>query len=163
MSELTHFNEQGRAHMVDITTKQETVRTASAQSSIVVNANIHQQIMNGTNEKGDVLAVAQVAGIMAAKHTATLIPMCHPILLSSSNIEFRWEINESQNQYIIHIHSEIKTKSSTGVEMEALAAVSVAALTIYDMCKAAGKEMIIGPTLLRSKTGGMHGDYLREG
>lgn len=162
MSKLTHFNNQGRAKMTDITAKQETVRTAVAQSSITVNENIYRQITEGTNKKGDVFAVAQVAGIMAAKNTSNNIPMCHPILLSGTDIHFHWEIDEAKGQYDIIIRSEVKTKGSTGVEMEALGAVSIAALTIYDMCKAGGKEMIIGPTMLLSKTGGKNGDYTRR-
>ncbi|MFD0713182.1 cyclic pyranopterin monophosphate synthase MoaC [Paenibacillus sp. GCM10027626] len=161
MTGFSHFNEQGRATMVDISFKNESVRTAAAQSQVMVNAHIYRQLMDGTNKKGDVFAVAQVAGIMAAKNTAQFIPMCHPILLTGSNIEFRWEVDEKQDRYIIYIRSEVKTKGPTGVEMEALTAAAVSALTIYDMCKAAGKEIIIGPTLLVSKTGGKNGDYLR--
>lgn len=162
MSQFTHFNSQGRAKMTDITTKQETVRTAVAQSSITVNESIHRQITEGANKKGDVFSVAQVAGIMAAKNTSLNIPMCHPILLSGTDIHFRWEIDQSQDQYDIIIRSEVKTKGPTGVEMEALSAASIAALTIYDMCKAAGKEMVIGPTMLVKKTGGKSGDFIRE-
>lgn len=159
MSELTHFNEQGRAKMVDISDKAQTVRTAVATSSVIVNQLIYNQISEGTNKKGDVFAVAQVAGIMAAKNTSSLIPMCHPLSLTGINITFDWNL---ENQYIIHIRSEVKTKGSTGVEMEALVAASTAALTIYDMCKAAGKEMVIGPTMLVEKTGGKNGDYTRK-
>ena len=159
MSELTHFNEQGRAKMVDISDKNETTRTAIAVSSVTVNDSIKSQISEGTNKKGDVFAVAQVAGIMAAKNTSTIIPMCHPILLSGINITFEWS---TQEKNIIHIQSEVKTIGSTGVEMEALVAASAAALTIYDMCKASGKDMVIGPTMLVSKTGGKNGDYQRE-
>lgn len=159
MSELTHFNEQGRAKMVDISDKNETTRTAVAVSSITVNDTIKSQITDGTNKKGDVFAVAQVAGIMAAKNTSTIIPMCHPILLSGINITFEWSNNEEN---VINIQSEVKTIGSTGVEMEALVAASAAALTIYDMCKAGGKDMVIGSTMLVSKTGGKNGDYQRE-
>lgn len=159
MSELTHFNEQGRAKMVDISEKNETTRTAVAASSITVNDTIKSQITDGTNKKGDVFAVAQVAGIMAAKNTSTIIPMCHPILLSGINITFEWSSNEEN---VINIQSEVKTIGSTGVEMEALVAASAAALTIYDMCKAGGKDMVIGSTMLVSKTGGKNGDYQRE-
>lgn len=159
MSELTHFNEQGRAKMVDISEKNETTRTAVAVSSITVNDTIKSQITDGTNKKGDVFAVAQVAGIMAAKNTSTIIPMCHPILLSGINITFEWSSNEEN---VINIQSEVKTIGSTGVEMEALLAASAAALTIYDMCKAGGKDMVIGSTMLVSKTGGKNGDYQRE-
>ncbi|MDW0114960.1 cyclic pyranopterin monophosphate synthase MoaC [Sporosarcina saromensis] len=161
MSELTHFNEQGRAKMVDVSDKAVTTRTAIATSSIRVNAAIHVQITDGTNKKGDVFAVAQVAAIMAAKNTASLIPMCHPIPLTGVNVHFDWHINEADNLYEIHIQAEVKTKGVTGVEMEALTAASAAALTIYDMCKAAGKEMVIGPTMLMKKTGGKNGDFER--
>lgn len=159
MNELTHFNEQGRAKMVDISDKNETVRTAIATSQITVNKSIYEQITEGTNKKGDVFAVAQVAAIMAAKNTSNIIPMCHPISLTGVDITFHWEI---EDEYIIHIQSEVKTKGATGVEMEALVAASTAALTIYDMCKAAGKEMVIGPTMLLSKSGGKSGDFKRR-
>ena len=161
MNELTHFNEQGHAKMVDISGKAETIRTAVATSSITINQAIYQQIINGSNKKGDVLAVAQVAGIMAAKQTSSIIPMCHPISLTGVNITFDWNINKSIDHYEITIEAEVKTKGSTGVEMEALTAVSATALTIYDMCKSAGKNMVIGPTMLQRKTGGKNGDYER--
>ncbi|WP_318614865.1 cyclic pyranopterin monophosphate synthase MoaC [Sporosarcina sp. YIM B06819] len=162
MSELTHFNEQGRAKMVDVSDKTETIRTAIATSSILVNETIHSQITEGTNKKGDVFAVAQVAAIMAAKNTSTFIPMCHPIPLTGVDIQFEWNIDETAAHYEVLIQAEAKTKGVTGVEMEALTAASAAALTIYDMCKAAGKEMIIGPTMLVRKTGGKNGDYNRQ-
>lgn len=159
MNELTHFNEQGRARMVDISEKTETIRTAIAESSITVNEAIYHQICDGTNKKGDVFAVAQVAGIMAGKNTAGLIPMCHPLTLTGINITFEWS---TQHAYTIHIRAEVKTKGITGVEMEALVAASTAALTIYDMCKALGKEMVIHNTRLLAKTGGKNGDYVRQ-
>ena len=162
LSELTHFNEQGRAKMVDVSDKVETTRTAIAKSSIIVNETIHSQITEGTNKKGDVFAVAQVAAIMAAKSTSSIIPMCHPIPLTGVNIHFEWNIDESSAHYEVLIEAEVKTKGVTGVEMEALTAASAAALTIYDMCKAAGKEMVIGPTMLLRKTGGKNGDYERQ-
>jgi cyclic pyranopterin phosphate synthase len=161
MSELTHFNEQGRAKMVDVSDKSETARTAIAHSSIEVNQVIYDQIASGKNKKGDVFAVAQVAGIMAAKQTSSIIPMCHPIPLTGVNITFEWDIDAQNSRYVVLIHTEAKTKGVTGVEMEALTAASAAALTIYDMCKAAGKEMVIGPTFLLKKTGGKNGDYER--
>lgn len=161
MSEFTHFNEQGRAKMVDISDKRETERMAIARSSIIVNPSVYRQIIEGSNKKGDVFAVAQIAGIMAAKQTSSLIPMCHPLSLTGVNITFEWQIDELQDYYEVLIISEVKTKGLTGVEMEALTAVSIAALTIYDMCKAAGKEMIIGSTMLLQKKGGKNGDYLR--
>ena len=120
---------------------------------------IHSQITEGTNKKGDVFAVAQVAAIMAAKSTSSIIPMCHPIPLTGVDIRFEWNIDESAAHYEVLIEAEVKTKGVTGVEMEALTAASAAALTIYDMCKAAGKEMVIGPTMLLRKTGGKNGDF----
>ena len=161
MSKLTHFNEQGRAQMVDISEKKETVRTAIALSSIKINQDIYDEIINGKNKKGDVLAVAQIAGIMAAKQTANIIPMCHPISLTGVNISFDWNVDEEASIYEITIQAEVKTKGSTGVEMEALTAVSATALTIYDMCKAVDKNMIIGQTMLMKKTGGKNGEFLR--
>ena len=161
MSKLTHFNEQGRAKMVDVSEKSVTVRTAIAKSSIIVNETIHAQISEGTNKKGDVFAVAQVAAIMAAKSTSTIIPMCHPIPLTGVDVQFEWLIDEAVPHYEVIIHAEVKTKGVTGVEMEALTAASAAALTIYDMCKAAGKEMIIGQTMLLNKSGGKNGDFER--
>ena len=161
MTKLTHFNEQGRAQMVDVSQKNDTVRTAIAKSSIIVNKTIYEEIKEGANKKGDVFAVAQVAGIMSAKQTSTLIPMCHPLPLSAVNITFEWSLDVQQDQHEILIEAEVKTKGPTGVEMEALTAVSIAALTIYDMCKAADKNMIIGPTMLLKKTGGKNGEYSR--
>ena len=162
MNHFTHFNEQGHAKMVDISDKPETIRTAIATSSITINRAIYQQIIKGSNKKGDVLAVAQVAGIMAAKQTSSIIPMCHPISLTGVNISFTWNISEQTDLYEIMIEAEVKTKGSTGVEMEALTAASVTALTIYDMCKAVDKNMVIGPTALQKKTGGKNGDFERE-
>lgn len=148
--------------MVDVSNKNESLRIAIAKSSIIVNEEIHAQIEAGTNKKGDVLGVAQIAAVMAAKNTATIIPMCHPLPLTGIDVRFDWEIDRERNQFEIIIHAEVKTKGVTGVEMEALTAASAAALTIYDMCKAVGKEMIIGPTMLMKKTGGKNGDYERQ-
>lgn len=159
MSDFTHFNDQGRAKMVDIVDKQDTLRTAVAQSSIIVNQEIYQKITNHEMAKGDVLSVAQVAGIMAAKKTSDWIPMCHPLQLKGVNIEFRWE--EHNQDYELIITSTVKTRGSTGVEMEALTSASATALTVYDMCKAVDKGMVIGQTFLRSKTGGKSGDFHR--
>ncbi|WKA52807.1 cyclic pyranopterin monophosphate synthase MoaC [Planococcus liqunii] len=161
MSELTHFNEQGRAKMVDVSEKTDTVRTARAKTAVLLNKAIYQQIKDGTNKKGDVFAVAQIAGIMAAKNTAQIIPMCHPLALSGVDIQFEWNVDEAVDHYEVLLVATVKTKGPTGVEMEALTAASAAALTIYDMCKAAGKEMVIGPTMLLEKTGGKSGDYER--
>ncbi len=160
MADFTHFNDQGHAKMVDITSKSETVRTAVARSSIEVSDEIYQKIIHSKIAKGDVLAVAQIAGIMAAKRTPDLIPMCHPIPIKGVNIDFNWK--QKGNNYELVIDGEVKTKGSTGVEMEALTAVSVCALTVYDMCKAVDKGMIIGPTYLIEKTGGKSGDFHRK-
>jgi cyclic pyranopterin monophosphate synthase len=162
LSKLTHFNEQGRAKMVDVSDKAITVRTAIAKSSIMLNETVHSQITAGTNKKGDVLGVAQIAAVMAAKNTSTIIPMCHPLPLTGIDVQFEWIIDELASHYEVIIYAEVKTKGVTGVEMEALTAASAAALTIYDMCKAAGKEMVIGPTMLLEKTGGKNGDYKRS-
>lgn len=148
--------------MVDVSEKSETVRSARAMTSVCVNETIYNQIQTGGNKKGDVLAVAQIAGVMAAKNTAQIIPMCHPLMLSGVDIEFEWKVDEAQASYEVFLYATVRTKGPTGVEMEALTAASAAALTIYDMCKAAGKEMVIGPTMLLEKTGGKSGDYVRE-
>lgn len=160
MSSFTHFNEQGRAKMVDITDKNETVRTAEAKTSILVNKEIYEKIVHNDIEKGDVLAVAQVAGIMGAKKTPDIIPMCHPLHLKGVDISFSWETEDGEYKLIITV--KVKTKGSTGVEMEALTAASICALTVYDMCKAVDKGMIIGPTYLVEKTGGKSGDFKRD-
>lgn len=152
--EMTHFNEQGRARMVDISDKEVTSRTAIAETMVKMNPNTLAQIKAGKIGKGDVLAVAQVAAIMAAKKTADWIPMCHPLPLTGINIVFSDNGTDE-----LYIEGTVKTTGKTGVEMEALTAVSAAALTVYDMCKALQKDMIIGPTQLVSKTGGKSGDY----
>ncbi|EMI15234.1 molybdenum cofactor biosynthesis protein c [Bacillus stratosphericus LAMA 585] len=159
MSQFSHFNEQGRAKMVDISDKSSTVRTAVAVSSVRMIKEVFHQIQKHDIGKGDVLSVAQVAGIMAAKQTSTIIPMCHPLALKAVDISFDWE--EDGNAYILNIQVQVKTKGSTGVEMEALTSASVCALTVYDMCKAIDKGMIIGPTYLVEKTGGKNGDFHR--
>lgn len=155
MAEFSHFNAQGRAHMVDVSAKKETERQAMAAGSVRMNAETFQLVKTGGIKKGDVLAVAQVAGIMAAKRTSDLIPMCHPLPLTSINIDF--SLNEEE--LVIEIRSTVKCTGVTGVEMEALTAVSVAALTIYDMCKAVQKDMIIDNVRLLKKSGGKSGDY----
>ncbi|MBE3570036.1 MAG: cyclic pyranopterin monophosphate synthase MoaC [Bacillales bacterium] len=161
MSKFTHFNEQGRAKMVDVSHKPETVRTAAACSSIQVNKEIYEAIQNDRIQKGDVLAVAQVSGIMAAKKTWDIIPMCHPIPIKGIDISFSWETNNEK--FTLQILAKVKTVGNTGVEMEALTAASVAALTVYDMCKAVDKGMVIGATYLLEKTGGVSSpDYNRD-
>ncbi|MCM3324829.1 cyclic pyranopterin monophosphate synthase MoaC [Cytobacillus kochii] len=159
MAEFTHFNEEGRAKMVDVSEKPQTARTAIAHSSIELNQEIYQKITDGTMNKGDVLAVAQVAGIMAAKKTSDIIPMCHPLALTGIDISFNWE--EVEDHYVLHIDCTVKTNGHTGVEMEALTAATATALTVYDMCKAVDKGMVIGPTYLVEKTGGKNGDFRR--
>ncbi len=154
--ELTHFNEQGRARMVDVTDKERTCRTARAEGRIYLAAETLERVRAGTMAKGDVLAVAQVAAIMAAKRTHELIPMCHPIALTGVDVTFRLEDNA------VHIQAETRCRGETGVEMEALTAVSTAALTIYDMCKAVQKDMEIGEIHLCRKSGGRSGDYEKE-
>lgn len=160
MSDFTHLNDQGRAKMVDVSQKDVTKRTATAHSSITVNYEIYHQIVNNTASKGNVLNTAQIAGIMAAKNTADIIPMCHPLPLTGIDIHFNWLTDN--DQYILNIEATVKTTGKTGVEMEALTAASVTALTIYDMTKAVDKGMIIGETYLEAKSGGKSGDYTRS-
>lgn len=158
MSELTHFNEQGRAHMVDVTAKAVTHRVAVAAGEIRMAPETLQKVREGTMKKGDVLAVAQVAGIMAAKRNADIIPMCHPLMLTGVDIDFALEDDPSR----VEIRATVSCNGETGVEMEALTAVSVAALTIYDMCKAVQKDMQITNIRLLRKSGGKSGDYIAE-
>lgn len=155
--QLTHFNDQKRAKMVDVSEKEATKREAVAYSKVVMEPATMRRVKEGKVGKGDVLAVAQVAGVMAAKKTAEIIPMCHPIPITGVDIEF----DDSSEDTLI-IKATVKTTGVTGVEMEALTAASVAALTVYDMCKAMDKAMTIGPTYLSSKTGGKSGDFYRE-
>lgn len=152
---LTHFNEEGRARMVDVGGKDDTLRIAIAEGEIIMQPSTLKMIKDKEISKGDVLAVAQVAGIMAAKKTSQIIPMCHPLLLTGININFK--IDEEKNRVIIQ--SQVKTVGKTGVEMEPLTAVSVAALTIYDMCKAVDRGMTIQDIHLVEKSGGQSGHY----
>lgn len=161
MQEFTHFDEQGRARMVDITEKQATNRTATARSSVKMSQEIYKNIVEQKNKKGDVLGVAEVAGIMGTKQTSNLIPMCHPIPISGVSIQFEWNRSDS-GDYELIILAEVKTIGNTGVEMEALTAVTTAALTIYDMCKAIDKGIVIGETYLLQKSGGKSGNYKRK-
>ena len=158
MSDLTHFNEQGRAHMVDVTAKAVTHRVAVAAGEIRMAPETLRKVREGTMKKGDVLAVAQVAGIQAAKHNWELIPMCHPLPLTGIDITF----SLSDEPCMVEIRATVTCTGVTGVEMEALAAVSVAALTIYDMCKAVQKDMRITDIRLLEKSGGKSGNYLAE-
>jgi cyclic pyranopterin phosphate synthase len=156
-TQFTHFNEQGRAHMVDVSDKISSKRIAVAFSKVSMLPTTLTAIKAGQIKKGDVLAVAQIAGIMAAKKTADWIPMCHPLPITGVDVQFS---DNGENE--LYIEATVKTTGLTGVEMEALTAVSAAALTVYDMCKALEKGMSIGPTVLLTKTGGKSGDYERE-
>jgi cyclic pyranopterin phosphate synthase len=157
MSRLSHFDRQGKARMVDVSAKAETRREAIAAGWVSMEKETFDMIRKGTAEKGDVLGVARVAGIMAAKKTPDLIPMCHPLNISSVTIEF--ELDEGRHR--IGIEAKVKNTGSTGVEMEALTAVAAAALTIYDMCKAVDRRMVISDILLREKRGGKSGTFRR--
>ena len=153
MDDFTHINAQGRARMVDVSDKDITARTAKAYGVVYMNAQPIEMIKSGGIKKGDVLSVAQVGGIMAAKRTSEIIPMCHPVMTTGIDINF------TVNEKSVEIESIVKCKGETGVEMEALTAVSAAALTIYDMCKAVQKDIVIGEIKLLEKTGGKSGDY----
>ena len=154
--DLTHFNEQGRARMVDVSEKAPTHRVARATATVHMAAETMDKIRQGRIGKGDVLAVAQVAGIRAAKKNSDLIPMCHPLLLTKVDITFELE------DTALHICSEVRCTGETGVEMEALTAASVAALTVYDMCKAVQRDMTITDIRLLYKEGGKSGVYEAE-
>lgn len=153
--ELSHINEQGRARMVDVSDKEDTDREAIARAYIYMKRETLDRINGGTIKKGDVLAVAQVAGIMASKKTSEIIPMCHPIMITKCDIIFYLDFDQNR----IEIQSVVKTTGKTGVEMEALTAVTIAALTIYDMCKAIDKEMIVSDVMLMKKSGGKSGTF----
>ena len=156
--DFTHFNDQGRAKMVDVGEKAPTRRTATAAARVLGNENTFALIRSGGMKKGDVLTVAQVAGVMGAKRTPDLIPMCHPILMDGIDLSLRLD----EQRCAVEIQATVSCDGRTGVEMEALTAVSTAALTVYDMCKAVQKDMVITDIRLVSKTGGVHGDYKRE-
>ena len=164
MAEFTHFNESGRARMVDVSAKDSTERAATAQATVFLQPETLEKIQRGEIAKGDVLSVAQVAGVMGAKKTPDLIPMCHPILLTSVDISFKEEPQpDREGRCSIIITATAKTIGPTGVEMEAMTAASVAALTIYDMCKAVDRGMSFSNVCLLSKTGGKSGSYQRVG
>ncbi|TCZ76394.1 cyclic pyranopterin monophosphate synthase MoaC [Paenibacillus albiflavus] len=151
---FTHMNEQGRARMVDVSDKEITKREATARTTVTMKSETLRKIKQGQMNKGDVLAIAQIAGVMAAKKTSDWIPLCHPLPLTGINIVF----NDNGHDEL-YIEATVRTTGKTGVEMEALTAVSAAALTVYDMCKAIEKEIIIGPTMLIHKSGGKSGDF----
>lgn len=154
---LTHFDENGQAIMVDVTEKKETHRTAIATGRIKVNQSVYDAIEAGSVKKGDVLGVARIAGIMAAKSTSSVIPLCHPLPLSKCSIDFKMLPEDCA----VEAQATVKVTGQTGVEMEALHAVSVALLTIYDMCKAIDKRMEIDAIHLDRKNGGKSGEFIR--
>lgn len=155
MSQLTHINAAGEAHMVDVSAKAETVREARAEAYVEMKPETLAMIVEGKHHKGDVFATARIAGIQAAKRTWELIPLCHPLLLTKVEVQLFAEVDTHR----VRIESCCCLTGKTGVEMEALTAASVAALTIYDMCKAVQKDMVIGPVRLLAKSGGKSGDF----
>ena len=157
-NDFTHFNEQGRAKMVDVGEKPPTRRTAVAGARVLVSPETFALIRSGGMKKGDVLTVAQIAGVMGAKRTPDLIPMCHPILVDGIDLD----LSLDEERCSVEIRASVSCDGRTGVEMEALTAASVAALTVYDMCKAVQKDMVITDIRLIDKTGGVHGDFHRE-
>ena len=158
MPRLTHFDKKGRARMVDVTKKAETMREAVVRGSVYMNPKTFRRIMSGKVEKGDVFAVAKVAGIMAAKKTSEIIPMCHPLNLSHVEVNFYQMEKESR----IDIEAKVRIKAQTGVEMEGFVAVATAGLTIYDMCKAIDRGMVLSNIHLVKKTGGKSGTYIAK-
>lgn len=155
MSQLTHINTAGEAHMVDVSAKAETVREARAEAFVTLHSKTLEMIITGQHHKGDVFATARIAGIQAAKRTWELIPLCHPLLLSHVEVKLEAQVEHSR----VRIESLCRLSGKTGVEMEALTAASVAALTLYDMCKAVQKDMVIGPIRLLEKSGGKSNDF----
>ena len=155
---LTHLNEKGRGQMVDVSQKDKTLRFAKASSTVKLNEETFNLVLNKGIKKGDVLAIAQVSGIMAAKKTSDLIPMCHPLLLTNVDIDFILH----NDTFEIEIIGIVRCVGETGVEMEALSAVTVASLTIYDMCKAIQRDIEISSVKLLEKTGGKSGDFIRS-
>jgi cyclic pyranopterin phosphate synthase len=153
MADLTHLNADGGAHMVDVSAKADTAREAVAEGRISMSAEALASIRAGNMKKGDVLGTARIAGILAAKKTSDLIPLCHPLMLSKISVEFSYETSA------IRVEARVRLNGPTGVEMEALTAVSVTLLTLYDMAKALDKSMMISDIRLLSKTGGKSGDY----
>ena len=158
MADFTHFNEQGRAKMVDVGEKPSSRRTAVAAGRVLVNDGTFELIRSGGIKKGDVLTVAQIAGVMGAKRTFELIPMCHIVPLNGIDLELRLD----EEKKSVEISATVSCDGKTGVEMEALTAVATAALTVYDMCKAVQRDIVITDIRLLGKSGGVHGDYTRD-
>lgn len=159
MSKLTHFDADGKAIMVDVGDKETTRRVAVARGEVLMNSATLDRILDKQVEKGDVLGVARLAGIMAAKKTSELVPLCHPLLINSVEVDFTPDRDKS----MVVVEATVKVNGQTGVEMEALTAVSVAALTIYDMCKAVDKTMILNNVRLVEKEGGRSGHFINPG
>jgi cyclic pyranopterin phosphate synthase len=157
MSSFTHLDESGQMHMVDVGSKPETLRRATAGCRVVVGPKVFPLLLGGRLPKGDVWAAARLAGIMAAKHTSQLIPLCHPLPLTGIDVDFTPEPGE----WAVAIRVRVQTYARTGVEMEALTAAAVAALTIYDMCKAVDRGLMISDLMLMEKSGGASGEYHR--
>jgi cyclic pyranopterin phosphate synthase len=158
MTALTHLNAAGQAHMVDVAEKAETLREAVARAEVVMRAETGALIQAGGMPKGDVLATARIAGIMATKRTSDLIPLCHPLAITGADVSFEWDESHSR----LRVEASARTVGKTGVEMEALTAVTVAALTVYDMCKAVDRQMRIEAVRLVRKTGGRSGTFESE-
>ncbi len=158
MEDFSHFNERGRAKMVDVGEKPGTQRAATAAARVLVSPGTFELIRSGGMKKGDVLTVAQIAGIMGAKRTPELIPMCHPLQINGIDLD----LSLDEDRCSVEIYATVKCEGRTGVEMEALTAAATAALTVYDMCKAVQKDMVISDIRLMEKSGGVHGDYRRE-
>lgn len=155
MTDFTHFNDQGEAHMVDVGEKNQTHRLAVCEGRITMQAETLEKILHGDNKKGDVLGIARIAGIMAAKKTADLIPLCHPLMLTHVEIDFTSNIDDNS----IYCTCQVETRGQTGVEMEALTAIQIALLTIYDMCKAVDRGMTMTDIRLIEKKGGKSGHW----
>lgn len=157
MGRLSHLDDKGKARMVDVSAKESTLREATAQGKVLMRPATAALIESGKAPKGDVFAVARIAGIMAAKKTSDLIPLCHPLALTGVEVQFNTKVKKGE----ITIEATVKTVGKTGVEMEAMSAVSAAALAIYDMCKSADREMILTDIMLISKRGGKSGTFVR--
>ena len=158
MDDFTHFNEKGMAYMVDVGNKEVTERIATASAKVLVSKETFDLIKTGGMKKGNVLTTAQIAGIMAAKQTPHIIPMCHPIMINGIDMD----LSLNENDLSVDIKATVKCNAKTGVEMESITACSVAALTVYDMCKAVQKDIVITDIKLLHKTGGVHGDFHRD-
>lgn len=157
MSKFSHIDEQGNAIMVDVSNKEVTKRSATAIGKIYMSKEAYELVKENKNKKGDVLTVGQIAGIMGGKKTSELVPLCHPLLINKLNVTFS-DIEE-KDKYGFIVHSEVHVEGKTGAEMEALTAVEIALLTVYDMCKAVDKRMVITDIHLESKSGGKSGDF----